>query len=293
MTRERWRAEAFAKINLGLRVGRRRPDGFHEVRTRFQSIAIHDTIHLTLRPGDFRLEVTGATLPKGPQNLVWRAAASVWHALGHPAPVRDLELRVEKRIPVAGGLGGGSADAAATLTLLATAVAGGLPVGRLQPLAAEIGADVPFFLCGGSAIGTGRGDVIEEVDDCQPRWIVLVLPSFGVATANAYAWFDDWVAGCRVDRPALSHPGALASNDLEAPVVARHPVIGAIKQRLLDAGAESAAMSGSGSAVFGLFVDETHARRAEAALRTAGWSVQTTRTVSRAEHARRAAPRVE
>jgi 4-diphosphocytidyl-2-C-methyl-D-erythritol kinase len=290
MMPERWRADAFAKINLALHVAGRRPDGFHEVRTRLQSIALHDTIRLTRRAGDFRLTVHGAALPLGPENLAWRAAAAVWSELGHSGPVRDVELSIEKRIPVEAGLGGGSADAAATLALVAAALGGDLAADRLHGLASRIGADVPFFLTGGSAVGTGRGDVIEPVADPPPRWVVLSLPAFGVSTAGAYRWFDEWAAPAAGPR-AASPGGAVASNDLEAPVAARHPDILAIKQRLISAGAEEAAMSGSGSTVFALFAQARAARTAEGALREAGWSARLTRTLSRAEYVRRAAPR--
>ena len=235
MTPRRWRADALAKINIGLRVTGRRADGYHDIQTVFQSIAIHDTIRVRLRSGDFRLESVSEEIPLGPDNLVWRAAQAVWHELGRSGDPCDAEVTIEKRVPVRAGLGGGSADAAAALLLLAGAWGGGLSVDQLDRLARGIGADVPFFLTGGCARGSGRGDVIEPAADRPRRWVVLVLPEFGVSTVEAFGWFDDWVAADRtMARVSESPDGSdFLSNDLEAPVAARHPSILELKRLLL------------------------------------------------------------
>ena len=295
MTPTHWRAHAFAKVNLGLIITARRPDGYHDIRTRFQSIELHDTIRVDLRVGEFRLRSSSGQLPLGPENLVWQAAEAIWRESARPGNLRDAEVSIEKRVPIRAGLGGGSADAAATLVLLAEAWGCDISASRLAALAPRIGADVPFFLQGGCAVGSGRGDLIEPLDDRPPCWVVLVLPRFGVSTVGAFGWFDESVAGRVVAggrEASMNEPDPLA-NDLEAPVAERHPSILEAKHVLLGAGADGAAMSGSGSAVYGLFADEDAARETERRLRADGWSARLTRTLSRAEYATRAAPIAE
>ncbi len=233
-------------------------------------------------------------MPLDSGNLVWKAAAALWTALGRAGSVADTVIQIDKKIPVEAGLGGGSADAAAALTALAR-LWGGAPMTLLREVGATIGADVPFFLSGGTALGLGRGEEIYPLVDLPPHYVVVVRPPFGVSTAEAYAWYDDdRVAGLRENREFQQLPvpwpsrAAQMINDLEPPVMRRHQEIGALKQQLRDLGATAAAMSGSGSAVFGLFRSRAAAERAIKPLSRNAASALVTRTLTRAEHERRA-----
>jgi 4-diphosphocytidyl-2-C-methyl-D-erythritol kinase len=284
---------AHAKVNLDLRVLGVRPDGYHELRTVFQTIDLHDTLSCSTRPGPFTLRSRTRGVPLDDTNLAWKAAAALWRALGRQGDVCDTVIAIEKKIPVEAGLGGGSADAAAALVGLAR-LWGGAPLTLLRDLAMSIGADVPFFLSGGTALGLGRGEEIYPLVDLPTHFVAIVRPPFGVSTAEAYGWYDeDRAAGLR-DRHELQllpvpWPSRAAQmvNDLEPPVVRRHPEITTLKARLKEAGAVAAAMSGSGSAVFGLFRTRAAAERALAPLCRKGTRGDVTRTLSRAEHERR------
>lgn len=283
-----------AKINLTLRVGPLRDDGFHSVTTLLQSIAIADTLTVTARPGPFGLLSRSPGVPADRDNLVWRAAEVLWRDLGRTDDPRDAHVRLDKQIPVAAGLGGGSADAAAALVALNTVWNARRSRRALLALAAEIGSDVPFFLIGGTAMGLGRGDELYPVDDVAKLGVIVIKPSFGVATAEAYRWLDEARAAGGAGVPARgagvevgwpTGPIALA-NDLQAPVAARHPPIAEMIDACAREGALGAAMSGSGSAVFGLF-PEAVARRAARRLQRPDWLVLLTRTLSRHEAGRR------
>ena len=130
-------------------------------------------------------------MPLDRSNLVWRAAEALWRALRRTGPLRDVAIRLEKRIPLQAGLGGGSADAAATLMALARAWRVPVRPAQLTDVAATLGADVPFFLAGGTALGLGRGDEIYPLADLPRHWIVLLVPGFGVSSGDAYGWYDD------------------------------------------------------------------------------------------------------
>ena len=285
-----------AKINLTLRVGDRRADGYHDVRTLMQSIAIADTLRVTPRRGPFVLQCHAPGVPEDATNLVWRAAEVLWRAMGKPGAARDAHIKLDKAIPAAAGLGGGSADAAAALVALNEVW--GARRRDLATLAAEIGADVPFFLGGGTALGTGRGDELYPVDDIARFGVVVIKPSFGVSTRDAYGWLDaDRAGAAGVGATAARHappaidvgwpgrPLALVS-DLEAPVARRHPGIGDMIEALRKEGALGAAMTGSGSAVFGLFSEGATARAARR-LQRPDWLVLVTRTLGRRVAARR------
>ena len=299
---------AHAKVNLDLRVLGVRSDEYHELRTVFQTIELHDTLVCAHRPGPFVLKCRTPGIPLDASNLVWKAAAALWSALGRTGDVRDTVVSIDKKIPMQAGLGGGSADAAAALTGLTRLWVGASASRRtpgadpaLTPLlreaAATVGADVPFFLSGGTALGLGRGEEIYPLVDLPPHWVVIVRPPFGVSTAEAYTWYDeDRAAGLREVRELQLLPvpwpsrAAQMINDLEPPVLRRHPEIGTLKAQLKEAGAIAAAMSGSGSAVFGLFRTRGAAERAVGPLSKNGARASVTRTLSRAEHERRARP---
>jgi 4-diphosphocytidyl-2-C-methyl-D-erythritol kinase len=285
---------SFAKINLDLRVLGTRPDGFHDLKTVFQSLAVFDTLTVTLRRGPFEITCDEPDIPTDRRNLVWKAA-SLLHRVstGRASAPRDLAIDLRKRIPAEAGLGGGSSNAAMTLLALNALWKLDLDLGTLSRIGARLGADVPYFLVGGTALGLGRGDDIYPLADMPPVHVVILRPGFGVATAEAYRWFDDESRRLvREPAPRAIPPGwpawsATLRNDLEAPVVRHHPAVGRIRQSLVDAGATFAAMSGSGSAVFGLFERAEAARRTARDLARPGWLSLHTRTLSRRDYARR------
>lgn len=295
MNRKRLRltVRAHAKVNLDLRVLGVRADGYHELRTVFQTIELHDTLVCREKPGPFTLKCRHPGVPLDAGNLVWKAAAALWTALGRTGDIRDAVVQIDKAIPVEAGLGGGSSDAAAALIALGR-LWGGAPVTLLREVGATVGADVPFFLSGGTALGLGRGEEIYPLVDLPPHYVVIVRPPFGVSTAEAYAWYDeDRAAGLRENREFQTLPvpwpsrAAQMVNDLEPPVIRRHQEISAFKSQLREAGATAAAMSGSGSAVFGLFRSRLAAERALEPLSRNGARALVTRTLTRAEHERR------
>ena len=293
------RVRAFAKINLSLRVLGARADGYHELRTIFQSIALHDTLTIRARRGPFRLTCDDPTCPSGDANLIWRAAERLWKAAGRGGAPRDIAVDVEKRIPLEAGLGGGSSDAAAALRALARLwrVGGG----EVRAAAAELGADVPYFFEGGTVLGLQRGDLLFPLIDYPAAWVVIVFPGFGVSTEKAFEWWDRAHEASGAGRAEVDELGesrgsrrssgshALRSqsefvNDLEAPVAARHPPIKRLVTRLRRAGASHAAMSGSGSAVFGLFARRSDAARVAASLGAGAHRAVLTRTLNRSRY---------
>jgi 4-diphosphocytidyl-2-C-methyl-D-erythritol kinase len=283
------RLNAFAKINLCLHVLGRRPDNYHELRTIFQTISLHDTLELsrTRQPGII-LETDDAALPTGPENLVHRAIDAVASEIGLTG---GIHARLEKRIPVARGLGGGSSDAAAALIGILRLAKKKLPLARLTEIAARLGADVPFFLFGGRALAVNRGDEIYPLDDGPKRTVVVVSPKgIGVSTREAYEWLSP-------ELTRLAKPNRIwgfcalcwsrqetVSNDFEGPVFSRHPRLGEIRSELLKRGAANAALAGSGSAVFGLYRNPARARRAARAFPED--SVFVVETLSREEYGR-------
>jgi 4-diphosphocytidyl-2-C-methyl-D-erythritol kinase len=270
----------------------------------FQSLALHDTLTVTTRPGPFEIECDDPTLPTDRRNLIWKAASLLWRTMSgrRGDTPRGALVQVRKRVPAKAGLGSGSSDAAIALVGCAHAWKLDVDPPTLSRLAARIGADVPFFLVGGTVLGLGRGDDLYPLVDLPPTDVVIVRPEFGVSTVEAYGWYDREPrrAGRETGRRGLPEnwPEWASSlrNDLEPAVVRHHPTIARIKQALVEAGAVYAAMSGSGSAVFGLFDRADAARRTATDLARPGWHVVSTRTLSRAEYGRRlrsllAAPR--
>jgi 4-diphosphocytidyl-2-C-methyl-D-erythritol kinase len=280
------RVRAFAKINLLLGVGPRQADGFHPLETVFQSLALHDTVTCTATRGRLVVTCDDPAVPADGSNLASKAAAALWRALGRSGEPRRCTIAISKQVPSAAGLGGGSSDAAATIVACHRLWGGTLSSIALMNVAAEVGADVPYFLVGGTAIGLGRGDRLYPMPDIAPRWVVLACPPVGVSTADAYGWFDEYRRQRRVRAmstiEAWDSLPLLITNDLQGPVARRHPRIGALVAVLEAAGAEAAAMTGSGSAVFGLFADERTARAAAHAAAASGAQAILTRTASRA-----------
>jgi len=298
------RVRAPAKINLSLRVVGTRRDGFHELRTVFQSIALHDTLTIRRSRGPFRLTCDDPTCPGDESNLIWRAADRMWNAAARRGRPRDLAIDLRKRIPMNAGLGGGSSDAAAAIRALARIWR--VDAGRAHAIGRELGADVPYFFEGGTVLGLERGDLLFPLIDRARAWVVLVLPDFGVSTKEAFGWWDeasdagpplqgptrnDW-------RPERTAVGEFVEspeyvNDLEPVVSHRHPAIARVVTRLRALGASHAAMTGSGSTIFGLFDSRPAADRASHAVRlhsqrTVVTTVVTT-TVNRTQYQRLAA----
>jgi 4-diphosphocytidyl-2-C-methyl-D-erythritol kinase len=278
---------AFAKINLSLSIKAKRGDGFHDVQTILQAIDLSDRLTCENRRGPFRILCTALGVPADRTNLIWRAAQRLWEAAGRDGEARDAVVTLEKRIPMKAGLGGGSSDAAAAL--LALRQVWKLRVGdeTLFGIAARLGSDVPFFFVGGTALGLGRGEEVYPLANLPRWWVLLVFPPFGIATAEAYEWFDQQRARTSEGPEVRFLPDTWLGkivplvNDLERPVTERHPVIGKVTQRLAKLGAVLSAMSGSGSTVFGIFTTRTAAERALRALRKTGTNAIVVRMLSR------------
>jgi 4-diphosphocytidyl-2-C-methyl-D-erythritol kinase len=278
---------AFAKINLSLRVGDVRADGYHPVQTLLQGIDLFDTVRIVRRPGPFEIRCETKGVPLDRTNLVWQAADVLWQTTGRAGEPRDVLVTLRKGIPMQAGLGGGSSDAAAALHGLGRIWQRRVPDGVLHAMAAQLGSDVPYFLIGGTSLGLGRGEEVYPLEDLPRLWVVLALPPFGVSTRDAYAWLDEKRLREPFSRESNEtgsgslFPHVTLVNDLEAPVVARHPVIGSVKERLAKSGALVAAMSGSGSAVFGVFRSAAGAARGARALTSTGVRVLTARFLPR------------
>jgi 4-diphosphocytidyl-2-C-methyl-D-erythritol kinase len=283
------RLKAFAKVNLCLQVLGKQPDGYHELRTIFQAISLHDSLELRFSARDeISLEIADSELPADSTNLVWRAIDALKRELGLK---EGVHARLTKRIPVARGLGGGSSDAATALQGVLRLTKRELPLPRLLEIASSLGADVPFFLFGGRALGVNRGDEIYPLPDLSARTILVVSPAnIAVSTRDAYAWVDERLTTSR-SAPKMWSFCALCwsrqdsvSNDFEAAVFDRHPRLSEIKRRLLQGGAAEAALAGSGSAVFGVYRNPAQARRAARAFPED--EVFVTRTLSREAYRR-------
>lgn len=232
---------SYAKINWSLRITGRRADGFHDLETLFQTISLHDT--LTFTPSDgLSLTCSDPTIPTDETNLVMRAAEGA-----------NFAIHLDKRIPAGGGLGGGSSNAAATLIAL----------GKPDPaIALSLGSDVPFFLVGGTAYATGRGEVLTPMPPMAGIPLLLVLPDERVLTKDAFARITRCSPPLGID---AYRDFANFTNDFEEPVFAMLPRLRTLKQRLLDVGAVWAGMSGSGSTLVGAFADVAARERAAAA----------------------------
>jgi 4-diphosphocytidyl-2-C-methyl-D-erythritol kinase len=268
------RVRSLAKINLDLRVLHKRPDGFHELRTIFQTISLADTIEVEYRRGRSKIELKSNI--NIPDNLIVKAAGLVMQALRANG---QLGIRLNKRIPLGGGLGGGSSNAASMLLALPALLGKTIPLEKLLELAAELGSDVPFFLIGGTAVGIGRGTELYPLPDVPPSPGLLITPGIHSSTAEAYAALGRQPLG-EVHSPILNnfqavvlsassptpHP-QLPVNDFETVVFNQHPQLKSMKGKLLKLGAWRAMMTGSGSALFGLFASRELRDRAAGSLR--------------------------
>lgn len=252
--------EAQGKINLFLRIVAREASGYHQLETLFVRIDLADSVRVATAATAREIVCRGADVGPPERNLAWRAAEAFAAETGWPT---GFQIEIEKRIPVGGGLGGGSADAGAVLRALNALAPQPLTAAQLATLAFRLGADVPFLVTEAPmALAWGRGERLLELRPLPGREVLLCLPPFGVETAAAFGW----LAESRRDVPArASAPltldqldrweaiGRLADNDLELPVQLRHPAIGTCLEALAETGARIARMSGSGSTVYGMF----------------------------------------
>jgi 4-diphosphocytidyl-2-C-methyl-D-erythritol kinase len=269
------RIPAYAKINLRLEVLGKRNDGYHELRTVFQTVSLHDTLHFrpSRRPGLALIiqgndELSGEAMEK---NLVYRAVDAL---RGEFKQRSGVEITLKKNIPAGRGLGGGSSDAAAALLGYLQFLGEKIEPARLLAIAAGLGADVPFFLLGGRALGISKGDEIYPLPDVPKFSLLIVSPKeIHVPTPDAYRWLHapqlaSLTKGAadhklyRFCALCWSAQGACLSNDFEPAVFERHHRLAQIKRALLQAGASEALLAGSGSAVFGVFPSPAKARRA-------------------------------
>lgn len=281
--------QARAKVNLGLEVLSRRADGYHELSTLLSAVDLADRVTLEIVAGGdgttaIALSCDAPGVPPGPDNLAWRAAEAMRREVGDAPPVR---IHLAKAIPVAAGLGGGSADAAAVIAGLDRLWGVGLTGARRQALATGLGMDVPFFLGSGTALGTGRGEQLAPVPTLAPLPLVLVNPGFPLATRDVYgglrpADFTDGGAVRALVAVLAGPPRTVAArlvNGLEAAAARLWQGLDAVKAALLGAGALGAVMSGSGPTVVGVAASLSAARRIAAALAPQPWRVWVTRTV--------------
>ena len=270
--------DAPAKVNLVLRILRKRKDGYHEIKTVFQKISLADTLHfgLTKEPG-IAITTNHANLPTGEENLVYRAARMILDGADYRG---GLWVRIHKRIPLGAGLGGGSSDAATTLRAGSELLGLRLTQKDMARMGAKLGADVPFFFMKGAALGSGIGDRLRPIE-LPEFWYVLINPGFEVSTAWAYRAVrltkKPFHYSFNKFATSLRGIGRILQNDQEDGVSRVHPEIGTIKDLLLSAGAEGALMSGSGPTVFGIFQGEGGVekayRRIKKMVQGKGWIV--------------------
>jgi 4-diphosphocytidyl-2-C-methyl-D-erythritol kinase len=279
-------ALAPAKLNLGLWILRRRPDGFHDVLTVLQAIDLYDRLTVEPRPSGLTLRCDGRRIPTGGTNLVLRAA----RALQREAGVRrGAAFHLRKRIPVGAGLGGGSSDAAAALVLLDRLWNLGFSPRKLAAIGAEIGSDVPFFLAGGTQVARGRGTRLTPVRLRDTLQFLLVHGRRPIATKWAYSRYQRELTASTPPPSiiALARGDLLSGaslrhldNHLEAGLRLDRPDIEERRKLLRSLGAGVALLTGSGATVFGIFDDRERARRAPAVLTARGWAVDSCRSVS-------------
>jgi 4-diphosphocytidyl-2-C-methyl-D-erythritol kinase len=281
---------AFAKINLSLRVFGQRPDGYHEIDTVLQTISLHDTITLTKTDSpEIFFSCDDLSLPVGAENLVYRAAKSLQ---GRYAPDRGVRIRLEKRIPIQAGLGGGSADAAVTLLALAHLWETNAEQPELLEIAGNLGTDVPFFFAGGTARALGTGRDLIPLLDALDRFLLVLKPNASILTSDAYKSLKARSLTTVEAKTILSSSergeisdsfnSTALQNDFEPVVFQLEPEIERAKAALIKAGAEAVLLAGSGSAVFGVFDNrDAQARAIQMIELEAGWRVFPCRTVGR------------
>ena len=302
---------SFAKINLGLRIGPRRPDGFHDLLTIYQTIGLHDRICVSVERGTgIEIRCSNPKVPTDRSNTCFRIVELVLESLKVKARV---VIDLEKKLPIQGGLGGASSNAVATLLALERALKKSLPAAERLRIAAEVGSDLPLFLVGGAVLGLGRGEQVYPLPDFPATACVVVTPQVGVSTPKAFAAWDrkltlsapsdrmielgrelssrlsEIYSGApfrrgRRENPLFELVRTGIQNDFEQVVFPEYPELSEVKHALERAGAKYASLSGSGSTVYGLFASKAAARLAAAKLSKQGWAAQATVTQSRTQY---------
>ena len=284
---------SFAKINWVLRILGRRPDAYHEVLTLLQTISLRDDLSFELRAdGKLTLTCDNSEIPTDNTNLIIKAGLALQERLESK---QGAEIKLTKRIPAKGGLGGASSNAAVTLLALNALWRGELSIKDLMPIASRLGADVPFFLVGGRALGRGIGTKVTAVSDSPKRYLIVVTPNANVETAQAYAALNAGSLTTSDSASILSSSLAeLLSadsrqwplhSDFESVIFEIEPEIERAKAALLEAGARGALLAGSGSSVFGVFEDEvSRDSNLESLKSEAGWRVFSCDTLARSEY---------
>ncbi len=310
---------SFAKINLGLRIGARREDGFHELLTVYQTVGLHDVMRVSLERGSgIEIRCADPRVPKDESNTCYRIVEKAMRALRAKGRV---VVEIEKRLPVQGGLGGASANAVAAVLGLERVLKKSLVAAERLRIAGEVGSDVPLFLLGGTVLGVGRGELVYPLEDLPATACVVVTPEVGVSTPKAFAewdrkltmagasdrmtelgrrlsaWLSESYSGAprqiqrvvkprrgRAENPLLELVRAGIKNDFEQVVFPEYPELSEGKSALERAGAKYASMSGSGSTLYGLFASKEAARMAAVKLRRQGWAAQATVTLTRREY---------
>jgi 4-diphosphocytidyl-2-C-methyl-D-erythritol kinase len=284
---------AFAKINLSLRVLGKRPDGYHEIHTVLQTISLHDKLRFTVTDAPhIVLSCDDRAVPGGAENIVCRAAAALQQRFRSQ---QGAYVRLEKKIPAEAGLGGGSSDAAVTLLALADLWETRATEDDLLEIAGGLGADVPFFLKGGTARGTGTGKDVAELSDAGDRFLLVIKPNVGISTSRAYQALKAPSLTSAEAKTILSSSqrgeffdnldSDALQNDFEAVAFGLEPEIARAKAGLIRTGARAALLAGSGSAVFGIFDGGDAQERAIQTIELeAGWRVFPCRTVGRRQY---------
>ncbi|MCR5176987.1 MAG: 4-(cytidine 5'-diphospho)-2-C-methyl-D-erythritol kinase [Anaerovibrio sp.] len=281
--------EANAKINLTLDILGKRNDGYHEVSMVMQEISLHDTLKLEVAEEGICLEISDPQLPADNSNLCYKAAELIMSECGLSSGVK---IKLEKRIPMAAGLAGGSADAAAVLRGMNQLFSLDLDEGELCRLGAKLGSDIPFCIMGGTMLATGRGEVLQRLPAVPELDIVLAKPKVGVSTAWAYKTYDAGYEGPHPDNKAMIQAiqsgdvlyiSKLLCNVLESVTINEHAIINEYKAVMKENGALAAMMSGSGPTVFGIAPDEKAAWHIADAIRSIDGeaAVYTAKTVCR------------
>lgn len=284
---------SFAKVNLLLRILGKRDDGFHELFTVFQSVSLHDTLHFE-ECSEIELTCDDPSVPTDERNLIFNAATTLKRQFGAR---KGAKIHLEKLIPSPGGLGGGSSNAAVALIGLKKLWNLEIAVDDLHSIAAELGSDVPYFLHGGTAIGTGRGEKIEEIDDLDAQHLLIVTPNLAVSTSAGFAALkranltnsetETILTVCRNEAKSLDLRHSALENDFEQSVFADFPEVKRVKETLLELGAANAAMSGSGASVFAIFDKQETRQAAQKALEeNRDWRKFAVSTVSRENYAK-------
>jgi len=266
------KVSSYAKINIGLRILGKRPDGYHEIETIFQQISLKDEIEITSLQDDIVLECTDQNCPRDYSNLAYKAARLLKDEIHKSV---GCSIKLFKRIPIGAGLGGGSSNAATVLKALNELWDVHLPQDELVRIAEKIGSDVPFFIYGGTCIGQGRGEILTPIEPPGNIWGVLVCPPFGISSKWAYQSSNFSLTKMQKKGkfrsfgnifPQLEVWKDVFTNDLEPVVFAKYPIIRSFVERFYELGAFFSQMSGSGSSSFGLFTEQEGAEQAYEAL---------------------------